>query len=134
MHKDRYKNAIHTYYTYIAQQYPSGIAKLNQIRQVQGICLAACLGQLRTRPQTGLRVQAPRTRWAPLARSPTVRSLKCMNAMQELRNELNNKYKSRNKLSMQRISQITHENWFCSKRIFLQLNINILLFSHSKKR
>jgi len=32
MHKDRYKNAIHTYYTYIAQQYSSGIAKLNQIR------------------------------------------------------------------------------------------------------
>ena len=34
MHKDRYKNAIHTYYTYIAQQYLGGIAKLNQVRQV----------------------------------------------------------------------------------------------------
>ena len=33
MHQDRYNNAIHTYYTYIAQQYPGVIAKLNQIRQ-----------------------------------------------------------------------------------------------------
>ena len=56
-----------------------------------------------------------------------------MNAMHELRNELNNKHKSWNKLSMQRTMQGTHENWICSKRTFPQLNINKTIFIHSKQ-
>ena len=56
-----------------------------------------------------------------------------MNAMQELRNEFNDKHKSWNNLSMQRTKQGTQENWICSKRIFLQLNINIIVFGHSKQ-
>jgi len=34
---------------------------------------------------------------------------------------------------MQRTLQGTHENWIYIKRIFLELNINILIFSHSKE-
>ena len=56
-----------------------------------------------------------------------------MNEMQELRNELNNKHKSLNNLSMPRTLQGTQENWICSKSIFLQITINILVFSHSKQ-
>ena len=41
-----------------------------------------------------------------------------MNAMPELRNELYNKYKSWNKLSMQRTLQGTHENGFAEKAFF----------------
>ena len=43
---------------------------------------------------------------------------------------IHNKHKSHFKLSMQRTSPGTHENWFCSKSIFLELTINVTSFSY----
>ena len=46
---------------------------------------------------------------------------------------LHSKHKLWNKLSMQRTLQGTHENWISRKSIFLELIINILVFSSSKQ-
>ena len=44
---------------------------------------------------------------------------------------LHSKHKSWNKLSMQRTLQGAHENWICIKSIFLELTINVTIFSCS---